>query len=119
MAAMMLTPPAVAVVVKPSSIHGLGLFAEQTIEPDTLIGVYEGPRVAPPGDDDSIGDHVLWIEDDRGCVFGIDGHNELRYVNHSANANAAFYGVELWSLRRIEPGEEITHHYGSDWEPSA
>jgi SET domain-containing protein len=112
MSTTVLTAPRVAVVVKPSRIHGMGLFADQVIEADTLIGVYEGPWVF--SDDDNT-DHVLWVEDDDGRVYGIDGRNEMRFVNHHVDANAGFFGEELYALRRIEPGEEITHHYGDDW----
>ena len=101
-----------AVVVKPSLIHGMGLFANQCFHPEDVIGLYEGPRVFTDDDD---GPYVLWMEDDDGRVFGIDGQNALRYVNHDVAPNAAFYGDELIALRRIEPGEEITHDYGEAW----
>lgn len=106
------TAPRAAVLVKPSPIHGLGLFANQTFFPDDLIGIYEGPRVFS---DDDNGPYVLWMEEDDGRLYGIDGRNPMRYVNHSTQPNASFYGEELYALRRIEPGEEITHDYGDDW----
>lgn len=105
--------PRCSTTVRPSSIHGQGLFAEHPIPADTLIGVYDGPRVTDEADD---GDHVLWIEDDAGQWFGIDGRNAMRYVNHSKSPNAVFYDAELWSIRDIAPGEEITHDYGDGWE---
>ncbi len=112
MSTTLLAAPRATVVVRPSAIHGLGVFAAEAIEPDALIGLYEGPRVF---DDDKDGPYVLWFEDDDGRVVGIDGRNALRYVNHSPDANAGFFADELYALRRIEPGEEITHHYGEDW----
>ncbi|MCA8961865.1 MAG: SET domain-containing protein-lysine N-methyltransferase [Planctomycetes bacterium] len=92
-----------------SPIHGRGLFAKRKIRKGTLIGTYEGPRVRKDGM------HVLWVEDERGKWFGIDGKNQLRYLNHSRNPNAEFIGEELIALRTIAPDEEITFHYGDEW----
>lgn len=96
--------------VKKSPIHGKGLFAASLIRKGALIGVYKGPRSR------QIGDHVLWVEDEEGQEYGIDGKNRLRYVNHAVKPNACFYGEELYALRSIKAGEEITHHYGDEWQ---
>ena len=95
-----------------SGIHGKGLFARRKITEGTVIGTYQGPKVFT---DDEDGDHVLWIEDEDGEIYGIDGQNELRYVNHSIDANVVFEGEELLAMRDIKKGEELTHHYGDDW----
>ena len=87
-----------------------GVFAKAPIEADEFIGVYEGD----PSDDD--GTYVLWVEvEPDGDVAGIDGTNELRYLNHSGSPNAEFDGPELYALRAIAPGEEITFDYGEEW----
>ena len=88
-------------VVKRSSIHGRGLFAAVPFERGTYLGSYKGPRTRRDGP------YVLWLHDDDDAV-GIDGKNELRYVNHSSRPNAIFRGEELFALRGIRPGEEIT-----------
>ena len=98
------------ICVKPSPIHGQGLFAAQRIEADTYIGEYLGPHTQIDGP------YVLWIEEEDGTLYGIDGRNELRYTNHSGDPNAVMEGEHLYALRDIEPGEEITIHYGPDWE---
>ncbi|MEX0886151.1 MAG: SET domain-containing protein-lysine N-methyltransferase [Phycisphaeraceae bacterium] len=96
--------------VKPSPIHGQGLFAATRIEAETYIGEYLGPRTQTDGL------YVLWIEEEDGTLYGIDGQNDLRYLNHSLEPNAELEGEELYALRDIELGEEITIHYGPDWE---
>lgn len=93
-----------------SPIHGRGLFAARAIEAGERIGTYSGPRSS------AIDTYVLWVEDELGNEYGIEGRNDLRYVNHSAEPNAVFEGPELYALRPIEAGEEITHHYGEEWE---
>jgi SET domain-containing protein len=98
------------VEVKESGIHGMGLFACEPIKNDTYIGRYEGPSVSDDGP------HVLWVIRDDDVEYGIDGQNAMRFVNHSTKPNASFYEDELFATRDIEAGEEITHHYGDDWE---
>ena len=98
------------VEVKESSIHGKGLFAASVIPSETFVGNYEGETTEEDGT------YVLWVE--RHCggdVYGIDGANELRYLNHSATPNAELDGEELWTLREIPAGEELTIHYGEEW----
>jgi SET domain-containing protein len=94
-------PQTVAVEVAPSPLHGRGLFAAEAIEADALILRIEGVPVTRNGP------HVLWLDEESGLRVT----NEARFVNHSDEPNAAFFELELWSLRPIEPGEEITHDY--------
>lgn len=98
------------VVVKRSPIHGKGLFAGQRFEPGDFIGRYEGPRTKKNGP------YVLWILDEDGEGYGIDGKNHMRWVNHSSKPNADFDEDELYAIRVIEPGEEIVFNYGDDWD---
>ena len=70
---------------------------------------YEGEETSENGT------HVLWVLQEDGSEVGIDGQNELRFLNHSSKPNCAFYGTELSSLCDIRPGDELTFHYGDDW----
>ncbi|MDH5676025.1 MAG: SET domain-containing protein [Myxococcales bacterium] len=95
--------------VRPSDIHGRGLFATRPIKAGAQLGVYEGVETKRNGK------YVLWVVDEDGSEVGISGKNELRFLNHSSEPNCELDGVELSSLRDIEPGEELTLHYGDDW----
>lgn len=95
--------------VRDSPIHGKGLFATQPIASGTLLGVYEGDSAH----ENSV--YVLWVEYDDGEVVGIDGKNDLRFVNHSRTPNAEFWGDHLYALRDIPAGSEVTFDYGEDW----
>lgn len=101
--------------VRRSPIHGKGLFATARIRANTKLGTYQGTLTQDNGP------HVLWYEDEQGQSVGIDGHNVLRYVNHSKRPNAVFLGPDLFSLVTIHPDTEITFDYGEDWdaEPAA
>ena len=95
---------------KRSSIHGMGAFAKSHIPKGAYVGSYEG---IPSLDDDI---YVLWVEQDNGSWRGIDGKNELRYLNHSSHPNVEWDENHLYSIRAIEPHEELTFHYGDEWD---
>jgi SET domain-containing protein len=98
------------VLVQKSRIHGKGVFASRLLSRGSVIGEYDGPVRKRNGR------YVLWVEQHCGCWIGIDGRNELRYLNHSLIPNAEFRGTLLVATRDIHPGEEITFHYGDEWE---
>ena len=101
--------PAPLYEVRSSGIHGRGLFATESIPADTLIGTIEGKPTTRHGA------YTIWFEDESGEAEGLRITNALRFVNHARPPNAAFFDTELWSLRRIRPGDEITHDYGPGW----
>lgn len=95
--------------VAESPIHGRGLFARRPIAKDDYIGSYEGPVTQRNGM------HVLWIwNEDSQCWEGINGKNEMRFLNHADKPNADWWGTDLYALRDIAADEEITFDYG--WE---
>lgn len=96
--------------VNDSGIHGKGLFAKVQIEKGTYLGEYLGPVAKKNGS------HVLWVYEEDGAVAGRSGRNKLRYLNHSNDSCAEFDGFELSATRKIKAGEEITIHYGDDWD---
>ncbi len=97
--------------VADSPIHGKGLFARVELPHDTYVGTYEGPATQTDGI------HVLWVwNDESGEWEGIDGKNEMRFLNHSSEPNTDWWGDELYTIRPIAQGEEITFHYGEEWE---
>jgi hypothetical protein len=93
----------------PSGIHGIGLFAGRAFKRGERIGVLRGVRTQRDGP------HVLWIWHEDGTAEGLEVRNPLRFVNHSSRPNAVFDGRELYVLRAIAPHQEITAHYGEDW----
>lgn len=91
--------------VRPSSIHGHGLFATTFIPMDTLLGMLEGE---PTTED---GPHVLWIDDQRGMRVT----NDLRFINHDDEPTAVYFDdLTVVALTDIHPGQEITHDYNGD-----
>ena len=95
--------------VRQSSVHGRGVFATRRIRKGARIGTFEGRPTKRDGT------HVLWVLDESGEEIGIRGQNDLRFLNHSLRPNAEFLGAELIALRNIQPGCEVTFHYGDAW----
>ena len=96
--------------VKESPIHGNGVYACESILAGQQIGTYHGNITE---EDDT---YVLWVTDEDGKEYGIDGTSNLKFLNHSQEPNAEFDGDVLYALRDIKPGEEITFHYGEIFE---
>ncbi len=95
------------VVVENSSIHGRGVFAQKDLPAFSFIGRYEGPMTHEDGM------HVLWLYDEQQDEWvGIDGQNEMRFLNHSDDPNAEWSDLDLYATRWISAGEEITFDYG-------
>ena len=94
------------VTIKPSSIHGLGLFATAPIPGKTRIGI----------------SHVEFFGFPQGWSRTPLGG----FINHSEDANCekriqTFYGekvMSLYSFRDIEEGEELTCFYTLYTPPS-
>lgn len=98
------------VYVGASGIHGRGLFARRAIAAGTLIGHYEGTPTRRNGT------HVLWVEGPGDDEWrGIDGSNELRFMNHSDRPNCEMDGRDLYAARDIGADEEITIYYGDEF----
>ena len=93
-----------------SAIHGKGVFARQRFRAGAYIGTFGGKPTTRDGT------YVLWVMDDDGTQRGIRGNTALRFLNHSPRPNAEFLGADLHATRNIQPGAEITFHYGDAWD---
>lgn len=95
--------------VRDSGVHGFGLFAIKKIPKGTVLGQVEGKYTKRNGP------YVLWLDDGRGFKVS----NDLRYINHAAKPNAAYYDdLTVATIKSIRKGDEITHDYfgdGSEW----
>ena len=98
------------VEVRNSPIHGRGVFARRRFRKGAYIATFEGR----PTERDGM--HVLWVLEEDGTEVGIEGRNDLRFLNHSSRPNAEFLGPDLHATRNIQPGQEITFHYGDEWD---
>ena len=100
------------ICVKESPIHGKGLFATKNIKANTILGSVKG-RLNDNRERYAESIYRLWLEDDKSIIVT----NDLKYINHSKDANVSYYGnFKVGTIKNISKGEEITHNYGDDWE---
>ena len=106
--------------VRPSTIHGTGVFARVAIPAETEVLEYVGERLTK---EESLSRRqadnffIFTVTDE----FDIDGSvewNPARFINHSCapNCEAREGDERIWivALRDIAPGEELSFNYGYD-----
>ena len=112
-------------IVRPSTLHGTGVFAARNIRATTRIIEYTGKRITPeqadelhPTDPDDPF-HTFFFTTSCGKVIdGGDKGNDARWINHScapnceAQENAKGTRVYIVALRDIAAGEELFYDYG-------
>src|SRR5215467_2451629 len=101
---------------------GLGLFATKPIKKGTKIIRYFGPLLDSRKEkDDAIENKYLFELDNRWTIDGSVRKNIARYINHGCKPNAESdvkprkRKVFIRAIKNIEPGEEISYDYGTDY----
>lgn len=106
------------IIVKPSSIHGHGVFAEQhfsageTIEECLVLKVYSDS-------DTNLTDYLFALPHSKNHGLIALGFGST--YNHDSPCNANFrYDakrriLQFTAIRQINPNDEITINYGSNW----
>lgn len=111
--------------LRPSPIHGQGVFALRRIRKGTRIVEYTGERISREeadarygGDGDDRGIVLLFVVDDNTLIDAGRGGNEARYINHSCEPNGQATiedsRVFIEAIRDIPRGEELTIDYHLD-----
>ena len=101
---------------------GLGLFATKPIKKGTKIVRYFGPLLdSRKKKDDAIENKYLFELNNRWTIDGSVRENIARYINHACKPNAESdvrprkRRVFIRAIKNIEPGEEISYDYGTDY----
>lgn len=105
--------------VRPSRIHGHGVYARVRVSARRKLGELGGERITlrEARRRARLHDSIKIVEFDDGTALDAT-HNDgaFSYVNHSCAPNAylrrAYGRVEFYALRDIAPGEELTCDYG-------
>ena len=104
------------------SSTGLGLFATKPIKKGTKIVRYIGPLLdCKKKKDDAIENKYLFELNNRWTIDGSVRENVARYINHACKPNAESdvrprkRKVFIRAIKNIEPGEEISYDYGTDY----
>ena len=107
-------------LLKESTIHGVGAFAGRDICQGTRIIEYVGERITKS---ESLrrcekSNEYLFALDDEHDLDGNVAWNPARFLNHSCapNCEARLAAGRIWivATRNIAAGEELTFNYGYD-----
>ena len=107
-----------SLAVKPSRFAGRGLFAGSAIAARAKIGEYEGEVISlAEARRRAKGRKIVAIvELDRHALDAKGMRRGFRYINHSCDPNTFFRctpeRAEVYALRAIRAGEELTCDYG-------
>lgn len=93
--------------VRPSPIHGLGVFATRGIGVGEVVARYFGRGV------DRDGAYVVWRRDASGRKERFEIMGKLKFLNHSCRPNTRLSGFALIATEPICEGQEITIEYES------
>ena len=101
---------------------GLGLFATKPIKKGAKIVRYFGPLLdCKRKKDDAVENKYLFELNGRWTIDGSVRENIARYINHACKPNAESdvmprkRKVVIRAIKNIEPGEEISYDYGTDY----
>lgn len=110
--------------LKPSSKHGIGVFAKESVKKGTVVWKFEkGLDVKMPVDKikdltDGQKYHVLKFFWKSGNFF-FSSCDISNYTNHSSNPNIAIKNIEdddedvlMEAMKDIKAGDELTQDYG-------
>ena len=94
---------------------GLGLFALAPIRTGEFIVEYWGKRISSKKADE-LGTKYLFELNGRWVIDGSDRRNTARYINHACKPNSVARvergTIRIRAKKNINPGDEITYHYG-------
>jgi SET domain-containing protein len=108
--------------VRNSELHGLGVFATQSIKKGTRIIEYIGDQITHAEADrryeskDDNDNHTFLFSVDRKLVIDAgENGNDARYFNHSCDPNCESVieqrRVFIEAVKDIAPGDEMTYDY--------
>ncbi len=100
---------------------GLGLFATKPIAKGTIIVYYRGSKITAAESEkrEARGNRYLYEINSKWVIDGSSRRNVARYGNHSCRPNAESdsrgHKVFIRAIKNIQPGDEITYHYGKNY----
>jgi len=103
--------------IKKSS-SGLGLYSNIEIKKGSFVIEYTGNLITTEEANKKGGKYLFEINS-KWTIDGTKRENISRYINHSCKPNCIAYivgkKVKIYSLKNINPGEELTYNYGKEY----
>ena len=98
--------------IKPSNIHGYGLFATELIAINTLLGTLDGQEI-PESLHHKYDLTLEWNAIAEGVLLVRPYRTKYSYINHQRSPNLVIVSspLRIKALRTINAGEELTLDY--------
>ena len=104
--------------LKPSPIHGLGIFAKRNFRKGEKIGEYVGERYTLREFKEKYGKDIQYCYVARRANYVIcakENRNWLTYCNESLNPNLKLKERFAYATRLVSAGEELFLQYAKDY----
>ncbi|NNF58199.1 MAG: SET domain-containing protein [Rhodothermaceae bacterium] len=107
-------PQSDTIFLRPSTVHGQGLFAQRALEPGEVLFDLTGTIVWAPFIDGKSDEGPNWYAIGWELWVSPPAASPALYLNHSCTPNIALHDdLGFRPLRPIENGEELTLDYSS------
>lgn len=111
-----------SIEIRPSKIHGQGVFARRTLRAGQHVGEYTGRLYAADQEDDIWDGELTYLFglSDGSTIDGAQGGNETRQLNHACAPNVeaverrrpdGSLSLTVRTLQRIQAGDELFLDY--------
>lgn len=104
--------------IKPSQIHGLGVFAKQSIPKGTTLGIYTGDKYTLKEFKEKYGKDISHSYVARRANYIIcakEKRNIMTYINERLEPNVILKRLTLIADKDIQQGEELFLRYAKDY----
>ena len=105
-------------VIKESPVHGLGVFAKQTIPKGTKLGTYTGDKYSLKEFKEKYGKDISYCYVARRANYILcakEKRNIMTYINERLHPNVILKRFILIADKDIQQGEELFLNYAKDY----
>ena len=105
-------------VIKESPVHGLGVFAKQTIPKGTKLGTYTGDKYSLKEFKEKYGKDISYCYVARRAHYILcakEKRNIMTYINERLHPNVILKRFILIADKDIQQGEELFLNYAKDY----
>ena len=104
--------------LKPSPIHGLGIFAKEDIKAKKYLGEYEGVKYSLKDFKEKYGndtEHCYVAKRYNYILCAKENRNWISFINESKEPNCIIHAHKLKTIKDIVKGEELFLQYPASY----
>lgn len=103
-----------SLILQPSSVHGLGIFATKDISANVCLGLYEGIEYTLKDFKEKYGKDVRYcyqLGRVNKIICAKENRNWITYINESQTPNVCLKKRGCWTVTNIQAGQELFLSY--------